>query len=67
MSSRSETFGCVLKRAIYSIAAYEGKTASRVEAELGAQRYKAGHLTPEPRTVQILAATATHRGFLSQA
>ena len=52
MSNRSETFGRLLKGAINSIAAYEGKTAPAVEAELGdqigvtgasIQRYKAGY------------------------
>jgi predicted ATPase/class 3 adenylate cyclase len=76
MSNRSETFGRLLKGAINSIAAYEGKTAPAVEDELGAQigvagsaiqRYKAGHLPPEPRAVQILAEAAVRRGFLSRA
>src|SRR5262245_27741422 len=76
MSNRSETFGRLLKGAINSIAAYEGKTAPAVEEELGAQigvagsalqRYKAGHLPPEPRAVQILAEAAVRRGFLSRA
>src|SRR6266508_5935047 len=76
MSNRSETFGRLLKGAINSIAAYEGKTAPAVEDELGAQigvagsaiqRYKAGNLPPEPRTVQILAEAAVRRGFLSRA
>ena len=47
-----------------------------IEDELGAQigvagtaiqRYKAGHLPPEPRAVQILAEAAVRRGFLSRA
>jgi predicted ATPase/class 3 adenylate cyclase len=76
MSHRSETFGRLLKGAINSIAAYEGKTAPSVEDELGAQigvagtaiqRYKAGHLPPEPRAIQILAEAAVRRGFLSRA
>src|SRR5215213_8640752 len=76
MSNRSETFGRLLKGAINSIAAYEGKTAPAIEDELGAQigvagstiqRYKAGYLPTEPRVVQILAEAAVRRGFLSRA
>src|SRR5204862_4787616 len=76
MSNRSETFGRLLKGAINSIAAYEGKTAPAVEDELGAQigvagstiqRYKAGYLPTEPRVVQILAEAAMRRGYLSRA
>ena len=76
MSNRSETFGRLLKGAINSIAAYEGKSAPAVEEELGAQigvagsaiqRYKAGNLPPEPRAIQILAEAAVRRGFLSRA
>jgi hypothetical protein len=76
MSTRSEAFGRLLKGAINSMAAYEGKTAPAVEDELGAQigvagtaiqRYKAGHLPPEPRAIQILAEAAVRRGFLSRA
>jgi len=53
----------MLSGAINSIATYEGKTAPIVEEEFGAlaivasktiQRYKAGRLTPESLTVQIL-------------
>src|SRR5919199_3785022 len=76
MSNRSETFGRLLKGAINSIAAYEGKTAPAVEDELGdqigvagstIQRYKAGYLPSEPRVVQILAEAAVRRGYLSRA
>src|SRR5215211_413468 len=76
MSNRSETFGRLLKGAINSIAAYEGKTAPAIEDELGAQigvagstiqRYKAGYLPSEPRVVQILAEAAVRRGYLSRA
>src|SRR4051794_6059142 len=76
MSNRSELFGRLLKGAINSIAAYEGKAAQAVEDELGAQigiagsaiqRYKAGYLPPEPRAIQILAEAAVRRGFLSRA
>src|SRR5215212_4090054 len=76
MSNRSETFGRLLKGAINSIAAYEGKTAPAIEDELGEQigvagstiqRYKAGYLPTEPRVVQILAEAAVRRGYLSRA
>jgi len=76
MSNRSETFGRLLKGAINSIAAYEGKTAPAIEDELGdqigvagstIQRYKAGYLPTEPRVVQILAEAAVRRGYLSRA
>src|SRR5829696_2268311 len=75
MSNRSETFGRLLKGAINSIAAYEGKTAPAIEDELGEQigvagstiqRYKAGSLPTEPRVVQILAEAAVRRGYLSR-
>src|SRR6266567_2597894 len=76
MSNRSEAFGRLLKGAINSIAAYEGKTAPAIEDELGAQigvagstiqRYKAGYLPTEPRVMQILAEAAVRRGYLSRA
>jgi class 3 adenylate cyclase len=75
MTNQSEPFGRRLRGAINSIAAYEGKSAAAVEEELGAvigisgatiQRYKAGFLPPEPRTIQILAEAAVRRGFLSR-
>jgi hypothetical protein len=75
MSNRSETFGRLLKGAINSIAAYEGKTAPAIEDELGEQigvagstiqRYKAGSLPTEPCVVQILAEAAIRRGYLSR-
>jgi hypothetical protein len=65
MSNRSETFGRLLKGAINSIAAYEGKTAPAVEEDLGEQiglagsalqRYKTGYLPPEVRTVEIISS-----------
>src|SRR5262249_132937 len=71
-----ETFGRLLKAGISSIAYIEGKTAPGVEADLGAeigvagftiQRYKAGALPPEPRTVQILATACVRRGLLGRA
>src|SRR5689334_10816695 len=76
MSNRSETFGRLLKGAINSIAAYEGKTAPAIEDELGEQigvagstiqRYKAGYLPTEHRVVQILVEAAVRRGYLSRA
>lgn len=76
MTQRSETFGRLLKGAINSIAAYEGKSAMMIEDELGTQigvtggsiqRYKAGYLPPEPRPVQILAEAGVRRGFLARA
>ncbi|MDZ4718576.1 MAG: NB-ARC domain-containing protein [Roseiflexaceae bacterium] len=75
MSQRSELFGRLLRGAINSIAVYEGKTAPLIEDELGSQiglagsaiqRYKAGHLPPEERTVQIIAEAAIRRGFLGR-
>ena len=75
MTNQSEPFGRLLRGAINSIAAYEGKSAAAVEEELGAaigisgaaiQRYKGGFLPPEPRTTQILAEAAVRRGFLSR-
>src|SRR5262249_3886041 len=76
MNNRSETFGRLLKGAINSIAAYEGKAAPAIEDELGAQigvagttiqRYKAGTLPTEPRVVQVLAEAAVRPGYLSRA
>ena len=76
MTNQSEPFGRLLRGAINSIAAYEGKSAAAIEEELGAaigisgaaiQRYKAGFLPPEPRTTRILAEAAVQRGFLSRA
>jgi predicted ATPase/class 3 adenylate cyclase len=76
MTNQSEAFGRLLRGAINSIAAYEGKSAAAVEEELGAgiglsgaaiQRYKAGALPPEPRTIQALAEAAVRRGYLGRA
>src|SRR5262245_26860442 len=72
---RNEAFGRLLKGAISSIAHYEGKTAPIIEDELGQQigvtgasiqRYKAGYLPPETRTIDILAEAAVRRGFLGR-
>jgi len=76
MSTRSESFGRLLKGAINSIAAYEGKTAPAIEEELGQQlglagsaiqRYKAGYLPPEPRAIALFAEAGVRRGFLARA
>jgi len=73
--NRNEAFGRLLSGAIKSIAAYEGKTEPIIEEELGQligiagktiQRYKAGHLPPEDRTVEILATAAIQRGYLGR-
>src|SRR2546423_15597807 len=72
---RSETFGRLLKAGVSSIAACEGKTAPIVEEDLGntigvaaasIQRYKAGHIPPEARTVEILAEAAVKRGHMDR-
>lgn len=74
-ANRSETFGRLLSGAINSIATYEGKTAPIIEDELGQQigvagktiqRYKAGNLPPDPRTVQILAEVCVRRGMMGR-
>lgn len=74
-ATRSETFGRLLKAGIASIANCEGKTAPAIEDDLGAQigiagksiqRYKAGHIPPEPRAVQILAEACTQRGMMGR-
>jgi hypothetical protein len=71
---RNDTFGRLLKAAICSIANCEGKTAATIEAEVGArigvagvtiQRYKAGHVPPDPGAVAILAEAALKRGYLN--
>jgi tetratricopeptide (TPR) repeat protein len=75
MARRNEIFGRLLKAGISSIANIEGKTAPRIEEELGRvvgvagftiQRYKAGYLPPETRTVQILAEACVRRGLLNR-
>lgn len=72
---QNETFGRLLKAGLSSIAACEGKTAPIIEDELGRQigvaaasiqRYKAGHLPPEARTVEILAEAAVRRGHMDR-
>jgi LuxR family glucitol operon transcriptional activator len=73
--NRNEVFGRLLSGAINSIATYEGRTAPIIEEELGQligiagktiQRYKAGHLPPEDRTVEILATAAIQRAYLGR-
>ena len=72
---KSEQFGQLLKAGIASITYCERKTAPVVEADLGAQigveattiqRYKAGHLPPELRTIEILADAIVKRGLLGR-
>jgi hypothetical protein len=75
MSIRNETFGRMLRGAINSIAALEGKNVPIVEDELAEkvhlagtafQRYKTGHVPPDPHTIEIIAEAAVRRGFLSR-
>jgi hypothetical protein len=75
MTTRNETFGRLLKGAINSIAAYEGTTAPAIEDDLGTQiglagsalqRYKAGNIPPEPRTIEIIAHAAVRRAYLGR-
>ena len=75
MTSRSEQFGRLLKAGIGSIANCEAKTAPAVEADIGEQigiaghtiqRYKAGHLPAEARTIEILAEACVRRGYLNR-
>jgi predicted ATPase/class 3 adenylate cyclase len=75
MTNQNELFGRLLRGAISSIAACEGKTAAVIEEELGAaiglsgatiQRYKNGMVPPETRTIEILAEAAVQRGFLGR-
>src|SRR6266542_6113449 len=75
MNNRSETFARLLKGAINSIAAYEGKTNPAIENNLGEQigvsgatiqRWKSGTLPTDERAVQILAEAAVQRGYLGR-
>src|SRR4051812_24918590 len=70
-----ETFGRLLRSGIGSIAINEGKTSPIVEDELGQtigvsaasiQRYKAGHVPPEMRTVEILSDACVRRGLMGR-
>lgn len=65
----------MLKGAIGSIVAHEGKTAPLVEEELGQQmglsaasiqRYKAGHIPPDRHSLEVLATAAVKRGYLNR-
>jgi tetratricopeptide (TPR) repeat protein len=75
MPARSDLFGRMLKAGISSIANCEGRTAPVIEEELGAQigvaahtiqRYKAGNLPPEARSIQILAEACVRRGYMNR-
>lgn len=74
-ANKSDDFGRLLSGAINSIAMYEGRNAAAVEISLGEkiglsgaaiQRYKRGHLPPEPNTVRMLAEAAVKRGYLNR-
>ena len=76
MAQRNETFGRLVKAGIGSIASCEGTTAPIIEDDLGRQigvaattiqRYKAGHLPPEHRTVELLAEACVRRGLMGRA
>ena len=73
MANRSETFARLLRGAVNSIAAYEGKIAPAIEHNLGEQigvsgatiqRWKSGTLPTDERAVEILAEEAIRRGYL---
>ncbi len=73
--SVNKAFGRLLSMAVSGIALYEGKTMAAIEDELGAQahvagttiqRYKAGHIPPEPLLIELLAEAGVTRGRLSQ-
>ena len=72
---RNEIFGRLLRAGIGSIATCESKTAPVVEDDLGQQigvspasiqRYKSGHIPPELRTIETLAAACVNRGYLNR-
>jgi Tfp pilus assembly protein PilF len=72
---KNQVFGQLLKAGLASIAYCEHKTSPAIETDLGAQigveattiqRYKAGHLPPELRTLEILAGAAVKRGLMSR-
>ncbi|HEX2911981.1 MAG TPA: NB-ARC domain-containing protein [Chloroflexia bacterium] len=72
---RNERFGRLLKGAIGSIVMHEGKTAPVVEEDLGnqlgltaasIQRYKAGHIPPDPPKIEALAVAGVRRGYLNR-
>lgn len=75
-NNRNAEFGRLLKAAVSSIANIEGSSSAIVEEDLGAdlglspmsiQRYKAGHVPPEERTIEVISEAAVRRGFLSKA
>jgi hypothetical protein len=77
MSQHSEAFARLLKGAINSIAAYEGKTTPAIEDDLGEkigvsrgtiQRWKGGTLpsTDSDRAIEILVEAAIQRGYLGR-
>jgi hypothetical protein len=75
MERRSESFGRMLKAGMAGIAHIEGKRQDAVEAELGAligvagvtlQRYKTGHLPPDPQSIERLAEACVRRGLLGR-
>lgn len=75
MKQRSELFGRLLKAGIGSIAMCEGKKAPIIEEDLGdqigvsgdtIQRYKAGHVPPESRSIQTLAEACVRRGMMGR-
>lgn len=75
MERRSESFGRLLKAGTAAIAYIEGKTQPTVEADLGTligvagvtlQRYKAGHLPPDPESIETLAEACVKRGLMGR-
>lgn len=75
MTNRNEKFGRLLKAGIGSAAMQAGKTAPIIEDELGQQigisgktlqRYKSGHLPPEPSTVKLLAEACVCQGRMNR-
>ena len=75
MPPRNPEFGRLLKAGISSIANCEGATAPVIEHAIGEQigltgftiqRYKAGHIPPELRTIELLAEMCVRRGFLGR-
>lgn len=75
MPPRSAEFGRLLKAGINSIANCEGTTAPAIEDAIGQQigltgysiqRYKAGHIPPENRTIELLAELCVQRGFMAR-
>jgi hypothetical protein len=76
MEKRSESFGRLLKAGMAAVAHLEGKTQQAIEREFGAligvagptmQRYKAGHLPPDPRKAEQLAEQCLRRGLFGLA